>query len=89
MKNDDEDSGIGYIIKVDFKYPKQIHESHSDSPFSYEGKKTNKCKNLVADLYNEQKYVVHIKTLKAVLNYGLVSHKVHRVIKFNQESWLK
>ena len=40
-------------------------------------------------MYNEQKYVVHIKTLMAVLNYGLVSHKVHRVIKFNQESWLK
>ena len=35
------------------------------------------------------KYVVHIRTLKQALEYGLVLEKVHRVIKFNQKSWLK
>ena len=29
------------------------------------------------------------KKLKQALNHGLVLNKVHRVIKFNQESWLK
>ena len=35
------------------------------------------------------KYVVHIRTLKQALEYGLVLEKVHRVIKFNQKSWLQ
>ena len=55
MKHDDEDSDIGYIIEIDVKYPKQMHGSHSDSSFSYEGMKTNKCRNLVGDLHNKKK----------------------------------
>ena len=34
------------------------------------------------------KKVAHIRTLKQALNHGLVSKKEHRVIKFNQKSWL-
>ena len=32
---------------------------------------------------------VHIRVLKQVLSHGLVLQKVHRLIKFNQEAWLK
>ena len=32
---------------------------------------------------------MHIKVLNQALNYGLVLRKVHRVIQFNQEDWLK
>ena len=34
-------------------------------------------------------YVDHIRSLKQALNQGLVLKKVHRVIKFNQSTWLK
>ena len=34
-------------------------------------------------------YVIHIRNLKQGLNHGLVFKKVHRVIKFNQNAWLK
>ena len=34
-------------------------------------------------------YVIHIRNLKQELNHGLVFKKVHRVIKFNQNAWLK
>ena len=34
-------------------------------------------------------YVVHIRSLKQALDHGLVLKKVHRVIQFNQEAWLK
>ena len=34
-------------------------------------------------------YVVHIRSLKQLLNHGLILKKVHRVIQFNQEVWLK
>ena len=32
---------------------------------------------------------MHIRVLKQVLSHGLVLQKVHRLIKFNQEAWLK
>ena len=49
----------------------------------------NKCKKLVCNLFNKKKYVAHINTLKQVLNHGLKLKKIHRVIEFNQEAWLK
>ena len=49
----------------------------------------NKCKNLVCNLYNKKKYVVHITSLKQALNYGEKFEKIHRIIEFNQEAWLK
>ena len=36
-----------------------------------------------------KKYVVHISILKQALDHGLKFKKVHRVIEFNQEAWLK
>ena len=49
----------------------------------------NKCKKLVCNLYSKKKYVAHINTLKQALNHGLKLKKIHRVIEFNQEAWLK
>ena len=49
----------------------------------------NKCKKLVCNLYNKKKYVAHINTLKQALNHELKFKKIHRVIEFNQEAWLK
>ena len=49
----------------------------------------NKCKKLVCNLYNKKKYVVHINSLKQALNHGLKLKKIHRIIEFNQEAWLK
>ena len=36
-----------------------------------------------------KKHVVHIRALKNEINHGLILKKVHRVIQFNQEAWLK
>ena len=51
--------------------------------------KIGKCKKLVSNLYGKKNYVVHIRSLKQALNHGLILKKVHRVIQFNQEAWLK
>ena len=32
---------------------------------------------------------MHLKSLKQALNHGLKLKKIHRIIEFNQEAWLK
>ena len=44
---------------------------------------------LVANLHDKTEYVIQIRSLKQVLNHGLVLKKVHRRIKSNQNAWLK
>ena len=62
---------------------------HKDLPFLPERKKLEKVEKLVCSIEDEEKYVIYIRALKQALNHGLVLKDVHRVIKFNQEAWLK
>ena len=89
IKNYDEDSDKGYILEVYVKYPKNLHGLDEDLPFLPERMKIGKCKKLVCNLHDKKNYVVHIRSLKQALNHGLILEKVHRVIQFNQEAWLK
>ena len=89
IKNYDENNDKGYIFEVDIKYPKRLHKLHSDLPFLSERMEVNKYKKLVCNLFNKKKYVAHINTLKQALNHGLKFKKIHRVIEFNEEAWLK
>ena len=54
IKNYDEDSDKGYILEVDVNYPKNLHDLHSDLPFSPERMKIDKCKKLVCNLYDKK-----------------------------------
>ena len=58
-------------------------------PFLPERMKIDKTKKLVCNLSDKKNYVVHISILKEALDHGLKLKKVHRVIEFNQETWLK
>ena len=89
IKNYYENNDKGYILEVDVKYPKKLYDLHSDLPFLPKRMKIDKCKKLVCNLRNKKKYVVHIKSLKQALSHGLKFKKVHRIIEFNQEAWLK
>ena len=82
-------SGKGNILEVDVDYPSKLHKLHSDMPFLPERMKIDKTQKLVYSLRDKKKYVVHISILKQALNHGLKLKKVHRVIEFNQEAWLK
>ena len=88
IKNYNENDKKGYILKVDVKYPKKLHDLHSDLPFLPKRMEINKCKKLVCNLYDKKKYVAYINSLKQALNHGLKLKTIHR-IKFNQEAWLK
>ena len=51
--------------------------------------KINKSTKLVCNVQDKKIYVVHIVALKQALNHGLKLAKVHKIIQFNQEIWLK
>ena len=89
IKNYNENSDIGYFLEVDIDYLKELFDLHKDLPFLPERKKVNKVEKLICSIEDKEKYVMHIKVLKQALNHGLVLKKVHRVIQFNQEDWLK
>ena len=54
IKNYDKDSDKGYILEVDVKYPKNLHDLDSDLPFLPERMKINKCSKLVCNLYDKK-----------------------------------
>ena len=89
IKNFNENSSKGYVLEVDVKYPKKLHDLHSDLPFLPKRIKIDKCKKLVCDLHNKKKHIVHIKSLKQALNNGLKLKRVHRIIELSQKAWLK
>ena len=64
IKSYDEDSDKGYILEVDVKYPKNLHDLHSDLPFLPERMKIDKCRKLVCNLYDKKNCCSHkiIKT---------------------------
>ena len=57
--------------------------------------KMKKVEKLVATLHDKTEYAIHKRNSKQALNYALnqalnqVLKKVHKVIKFNQNAWLK
>ena len=59
IKNDDENNDKDNILEVDVKYPKKLHDLHSDLPFLPERLKIDKCKKLVCKLRNK-KYTLYI-----------------------------
>ena len=41
------------------------------------------------ELSDKTEYVLHIRNLKQALNHRLILKKIHKVIKFNEDAWLK
>ena len=79
----------GYLLEVDVKYPKELHENHNELPFLAEKMKIKRVEKLVPNLKCKKRYMVHIKELDQTLKHGLRLKKVHRVIKFQQSRWMK
>ena len=89
VKDYDKNNNKGYILDVDIDYPSRLQNLHSDLPFLPERMVINNTKKLVCNLNHKKNYIVHINVLKQALDHGLKLKKVHRVIEFEQEAWLK
>ena len=89
IKSYNEESDEGYFFEVDVQYLEKLHGLHNDLPFLPERNETEKVEKLVATLLDKTEYVMGIKNLKQTLNNRLVLKKIHRVIKLNQNAWVK
>ena len=81
INNYNENKDIGYFLKVDIDYLKELFNRHKDLPFLAERKKVNKCEKFICSIEDKEKYVVYIRALKEALNHWLILKKVHRVIQ--------
>ena len=50
--------------------------------------KIEKVEKLVANLHDKNEYIFYIRNLKQALNDGLVLKNIHRVVQFDQKTWL-
>ena len=71
IKNCDEDRDKRYILEVDVKYLKRLHNLHCDLPFLPERMNIVKCIKLVCNLHDKNNYFVHIRSLKQALDHGI------------------
>ena len=53
----------GYLLEVDVRYPKELHNSHNDLPFMCEAMKISGVEKLLPNLYDKKRYVIHIRAL--------------------------
>ena len=51
--------------------------------------KIEKVEKLTANLHDKAEYIIHIPNLKQALKHGFILKKVYRIIKFNQNAWIK
>ena len=86
-----EDSPKGYLYEVDLEYPEEIHDVHKDLPFCPEHSTPprSKQKKLMTTLFDKKNYVIHYMYLKQALENGLILKKIHAILEFDQEPWLK
>ena len=77
IKNCDANSDYGCALEVDIEYPKTLWGLHKHLPILAERRKLGNVEKLITSI-DEQ-----------ALNHGLILKKVHGVIEFRQEAWLK
>ena len=79
----------GYLLEVDVKYPRELHNLHNDIPFMCDKMNINGVEKLIPNLYDKKKYIIHIRALKQAIDHGLILEKIHRCIRFRQSAWMK
>ena len=89
IENYNEITDEGYFLKVDVQCSEKLHDLYNDLPFFAWKNENWKIWKLCGKVHDKKEYFIHMRNLKQALSDGLVLKKVHRVIKFYQEAWLK
>ena len=88
IENYNEDSDKGYLFHVDITYPQEIPELHADQPFLSDKTQVAQVNKLVANVHDKNNCYTCI-CIKTSIKSWLSVKKVHEVISFREEAWLK
>ena len=88
MVRNSNNHGVGFVLEVDVKYPRELHDLHNDLPFMCEKIRVSGVEKLFPNLHYKIKYMIDVKALKQALDHGLVLKRIHR-IQFKQSAWMK
>ena len=70
-KKYDENRDKRYFLEVVVEYLEALFNNHKDLPFLSERKKVEKVQKLICSIEDKEKYFIHIRALKQLLNHGL------------------
>jgi hypothetical protein len=86
-----KEPGVGCLIEVDLDYGVHLHDKHRDYPLCAEKMKppNGGMDKLMLTLNNKKKYILHYKMLEFIIKHGLIVTNIRRVLKFNEDAWLK
>ena len=76
----------GYLLELDVRYPRELHDSHNNLPFMCERMKIKGVEKLVPNLHYKKSYVILIRALDQALTHGLILERIHRAIEFDQSA---
>ena len=79
----------GYLLEVNARYLRELHDYHNDLPFMCGCMVIGRVEKLVPNLYYKKRYIIHIRALDQALKHVLVLECIHRVIEFKQLAWMK
>ena len=71
------------------QYPKKLHDKHNHYPIAAVKVRLGDVDKLVPNLNTKENDVIHYRALKQCLQLGLTVTKVHRILEFEQTSWMK
>ncbi|XP_022795526.1 uncharacterized protein LOC111334103 [Stylophora pistillata] len=78
------------ILEVDLKGVKEeLHDRFNEYPPAPVNLLIGKVHKLTCTLNEKKKYIVHHKALKHYMSLGIEIGKIHRIIRFNEEPWMK
>ena len=70
-KKYDKNRDKRYFLEVVVEHLEALFNNHKDLPFLSERKKVEKVQKLICSIEDKEKYVIHIRALKQLLNHGL------------------
>ena len=78
-----------YLLEVDIRYLRELHDYHNDLPFMCRCMVVGGVEKLVPNLHYKKRDIIHIRALDQALKHGLVLERIHRAIEFKQSAWMK
>lgn len=78
IENNDDGSDKEYIRKADVKYPKKLHELHSDLLFLLERMKFENSEKLVCNPYNKKNCYTHKIPKAGAISWIIATKKTSR-----------